>query len=112
MFAGSMDKLPYLEDLGVTAIELMPVAQQDPQEDSRWGYMPLALFAPQKSYASSKEMSGVMSEFHAMVDSFHAARIEVLLDVVYNHTTEGDEFGPSYSFREIYNTTYYLLEPD
>jgi isoamylase len=53
-----------------------------------------------------------MSEFHAMVDSFHAARIEVLLDVVYNHTTEGDEFGPSYSFREIDNTTYYLLEPD
>jgi glycogen operon protein len=111
-FAGLVDKIPYLVDLGITAIELMPVVQQDPQEGSHWGYMPLGFFAPHRGYASAGDAAGLLDEFRAMVDAFHASGIEVLLDVVYNHTAEGDETGPIYSFKGIDNSTYYLLEPD
>jgi len=111
-FSGIVEKIPYLKDLGITAVELMPVTQQDPQEGSFWGYMPLGFFAPQNDYASSDNSEETLSEFRLMVEAFHDAEIEVLLDVVYNHTTEGDENGPIYNFKGIDNSTYYLLQSD
>ncbi|HEV2275204.1 MAG TPA: isoamylase [Acidobacteriaceae bacterium] len=111
-FAGLADKIPYLAELGITAVELMPVTQQDPQEGSRWGYMPLGFFAPHRGYSKAESTSEVLNEFREMVQAFHAANMEVILDVVYSHTGEGDEAGPIYSFKGIDNSTYYLLEPD
>jgi len=111
-FAGLIEKIPYLKELGITAVELMPVTQQDPQEGSHWGYMPLGFFGPHHGYASSDVTEEILNEFRDMVEAFHAADIEVILDVVYNHTVEGDETGPIYSFKGIDNSTYYLLEPD
>jgi isoamylase len=108
-YAGLMEKIPYLKDLGVTAVELMPVFQFDPQEGNYWGYMPLCFFAPNQGYYSRPEESEGHTEFRAMVKAMHAADIEVLLDVVYNHTAEGDESGPIYSYKGIDNSTYYLL---
>ncbi len=107
-FAGLTSKIPYLQDLGVTIVELLPVHQCDPQEGSYWGYMTLNFFAPQHSYAAGDPRD----EFRAMVKAFHAAGIQVWLDVVYNHTTEGDERGPTYSYRGIDNRSYYLLARD
>lgn len=107
-FAGVVEKIPYLKDLGVTAVELMPVFQCDPQEGSYWGYMPLNFFAPEISYAGGAAKIP-RDEFRAMVKELHAADIEVILDVVYNHTSEGDEHGPLYSFKGIDNSAYYLL---
>lgn len=108
-FAGIIDKIPYLKQLGVTAVELMPVFQYDPQEGSVWGYMPLSFFAPHAHYASQPNGDGPRDEFRAMVKALHAAEIEVVLDVVYNHTAEGDQNGPVYSFKGIDNSSYYLL---
>jgi isoamylase len=109
-FAGVIEKIPYLKELGVTAVELLPVHQYDPQEGNYWGYMTLSFFAPHQSYSSAATPEGVFDEFRAMVRALHEADIEVILDVVYNHTTELDESGPTYSFRGIDNGTYYLLE--
>jgi glycogen operon protein len=109
-YAGLIEKIPYLKELGVTVVELMPMHQYDPQEGNYWGYMPLNFFAPHHAYASTKVAGEQINEFRAMVKAFHQADIEVLLDVVYNHTTEGDETGPTYSYRGIDNSTYYLLE--
>ncbi len=111
-YAGLVDKIPYLRELGVTAVELMPVFQADPQEGSTWGYMTLAFFALHGQYAQSADVGEQLDEFRDLVKALHAADIEVLLDVVYNHTTEGDHTGPTYSQRGIDNTTYYLLEED
>ncbi len=111
-FLGVVEKIPYLKELGVTAVELMPIMQQDPQEGSYWGYMPLNFFSPHHEYASAGKPFDALKEFRMMVRALHAAGIEVLLDVVYNHTAEGNEGGPAYSYRAIDNTTYYLLEPD
>lgn len=111
-FAGVIDKIPYLVDLGVTVVELLPVFQRDPQERNYWGYMPLSFFAPHTQYASAGTPEGAIAEMQEMVKAFHAAGIEVVLDVVYNHTVEGDEIGPTYSYRGIDNTTYYLLDDD
>lgn len=111
-FAGLIDKIPYLRDLGVTAVELMPVFQFDPQEGNYWGYMPLNFFALHHTYAAHPEPAGQLDEFRTLVKALHAADIEVILDVVYNHTAEGDENGPTYSFRGVDNTTYYLLAED
>lgn len=111
-FLGVVEKIPYLKELGVTAVELMPVMQQDPQEGSYWGYMPLNFFSPHHEYASAGMPFDALKEFRTMVGALHAAGIEVLLDVVYNHTAEGNEDGPAYSYQGIDNTTYYLLEPD
>jgi len=111
-FMGIVEKIPYLKDLGITAIELMPITQQDPQEGSCWGYMPLGFFALHRDYATSGDSEQILAEFHTMVKALHAADIEVLLDVVYNHTTEGNETGPTYNFKGIDNSTYYLLESD
>lgn len=109
-YAGLIEKIPYLKELGVTVVELLPVHQRDPQEANYWGYMTLNFFSPEQSYASEPERA--MQEFRALVKALHEADIEVVLDVVYNHTSEGNENGPSYSYRAIDNTTYYLLEPD
>lgn len=111
-FLGVVEKIPYLKELGITAVELMPVSQQDPQEGSCWGYMPLNFFSPNHAYASAGKPFDAASEFRTMVKALHSAGIEVILDVVYNHTAEGDETGPTYSYRGIDNTTYYLLESD
>jgi glycogen operon protein len=111
-YAGLIEKIPYLKELGVTVVELMPVHQYDPQEGNYWGYMPLNFFSPHHAYASGDGMCRQINEFREMVKAFHAAEIEVILDVVYNHTTEMDENGPTYSYRGIDNTTYYLLEVD
>ena len=108
-YAGLVEKIPYLQELGVTAIELMPVFQYDPAEGSYWGYMPLSFFAPHHGYASSCDACDQHNEFRAMVKALHAANIEVILDVVYNHTGEGDHRGPTYSFKGIDNSTYYLI---
>jgi glycogen operon protein len=109
-FLGLMEKISYLKELGVTAIELMPVMQQDPQEGSYWGYMPLNFFSPHHEFASADKPFDALKEFRVMVKALHAAGIEVLLDVVYNHTAEGNEEGPTYSYRGIDNSTYYLLD--
>ena len=111
-YSGLIEKIPYLTELGVTAVELMPVHQYDPQEGNYWGYMPLNFFSPHQGYAGADGMCGQINEFREMVKALHSADIEVILDVVYNHTTEMDETGPNYSFRGIDNTTYYLLEAD
>ena len=108
-YSGVVEKIPYLKDLGVTAVELMPVFQFDPQEGSCWGYMPLNFFAPHHGYGSRPEECDQHNEFRAMVEALHAADIEVILDVVYNHTAEGDQRGPVYSFKGIDNSTYYLM---
>ncbi len=107
-FAGVAEKIPYLKDLGVTIVELLPVQQFDPQEGSYWGYMTLHFFSPHQQYAHGE----AFEEFRAMVQAFHAAGIEVWLDVVYNHTSEGDQNGPNYSYRGIDNDSYYLLTHD
>jgi glycogen operon protein len=109
-YLGIIDKIPYLTELGVTAVELLPVHQRDPQEGNYWGYMTLTFFSPEQSYASAPERAA--DEFRAMVKALHAADIEVILDVAYSHTCEGNENGPTYSFRGIDNTTYYLLEKE
>ncbi len=111
-YAGVVEKIPYLKELGVTAVELLPVFQYDPNEGNYWGYMPMGFFAPHHAYSSNGTCDGAAQEFRAMVKALHAADIEVILDVVYNHTTEEDENGPTYNFRGIDNSTYYLLEPD
>jgi isoamylase len=108
-FAGLVEKTPYLKDLGVTAVELMPIFQFDPQEGNYWGYMPLSFFAPHHGYGSRPGDCEQHNEFRAMVKGLHAADIEVILDVVYNHTGEGDHRGPMYSFKGIDNSTYYLV---
>ena len=107
-FAGLTEKLPYLKDLGVTIVELLPIHQFDPQEGNYWGYMTLHFFSPHQAYARGE----AFEEFRAMVRAFHAAGLEVWLDVVYNHTSEVGENGPTYSFRGIDNASYYLLTPD
>jgi glycogen operon protein len=108
-YSGVIEKIPYLQELGVTVVELMPVFQFDPQEGSCWGYMPLNFFAPHHGYASNRDRCDQHNEFRAMVKALHAADIEVILDVVYNHTAEGDERGAVYSYKGIDNSTYYLM---
>jgi glycogen operon protein len=107
-FAGVIEKIPYLKELGVTIVELMPVHQFDPQENNYWGYMTLNFFGPHRTYASEQEFP--VTEFKTMVKALHAAGIEVILDVVYNHTAEGDSRGPTYSFKGIDNSSFYLLD--
>jgi isoamylase len=105
-FAGLMAKIPYLQDLGITAVELLPIHQFDPQEGNYWGYMTLNFFSPHRGYACGDEPD---QEFREMVRAFHAVGIEVWLDVVYNHTSEAGLDGPTYSYRGIDNRSYYLM---
>jgi isoamylase len=114
-FAGLVEKIPYLKDLGVTAVELMPVFQFDPQDaplgrTNYWGYAPVSFFSPHHAYSSPRDPLGPLDEFRDMVKALHRAGIEVILDVVFNHTAEGGENGPTLSFRGLCNSTYYLLE--
>jgi glycogen operon protein len=111
-YDGVVDKIPYLRELGVTAIELMPVFQFDPQDGNYWGYMPLSFFAPHHGYSNDPPACRQHHDFRQMVKQLHQAGIEVILDVVYNHTAEGDERGPTYSFKGIDNSTYYVLSGD
>ena len=110
-FAGVVDKIPYLRELGITVVELLPVYQYDPDEGNYWGYMPLSFFCPHQSYATAADADAVLDEFRTMVKALHAADIEIVLDVVYNHTAEEGPAGPTYSYRGIDNSTYYLLDP-
>jgi isoamylase len=107
-FAGLIDKIPYLLELGITVVELMPVFQFDPAERNYWGYNPISFFAPHNTYAHRCEMCDQHSEFRELVRAFHAAGLEVVLDVVYNHTSEGNQAGPVYSFKGLDNDTYYI----
>jgi isoamylase len=111
-YAGLVEKIPYLKELGVTIVELMPVFQRDPQEGDYWGYMPLNFFAPHAQYASSSGADEPHIEFKKMVQAFHQADIGVVLDVVYNHTCEGDHRGPIYSFKGFGSAAYYMLSTD
>ncbi len=117
-YLGVIEKIPYLQSLGVTAVELMPVQDfADSHWDGRteplsnyWGYDPLSFFAPHRGYASSNEPGAQVREFKEMVRALHAAGIEVILDVVFNHTAEGNEKGPTFGFKGLENSVYYLLE--
>ena len=109
-FAGIIEKIPYLVDLGVTIVELMPVHQFDPQENNYWGYITLSFFCPHLGYASQPEAP--VEEFRELVSALHSHGIEVILDVVYNHTTEADHQGPTYSFKGIDNAGFYLMTSD
>jgi glycogen operon protein len=116
-FAGLIEKIPYLRELGVTAVELMPVFQFDPQDAppglvNYWGYAPVSFFAPHQEYSSREDPLGPLDEFRDMVKALHRADIEVILDVVFNHTAEGDHNGPTLSFRGFDNSTYYILDQD
>jgi glycogen operon protein len=108
-FAGLVEKIPYLKDLGVTVVELMPVFQYDPSDGNYWGYMPLNFFSPHHGYLSDHTVTAQHNEFREMIKALHQADIEVVLDVVYNHTGEGDHTGPVYSYKGIDNSTYYLM---
>jgi isoamylase len=111
-FKGVIEKIPYLRRLGITAVELMPVFQFDASEPNYWGYMPLNFFAPHDKYSAQGRSCNQIREFREMVKALHEADIEVILDVVYNHTGEGDEHGPLYSFKGIDNSTYYMASND
>ncbi len=109
-FAGLIEKIPYLQDLGVTIVELMPVHQFDPQENNFWGYMTLNFFCPHLRYAANQQAA--IAEFKQLVSALHGAGIEVILDVVYNHTAEANHTGPNYSFKGIDNASFYLMTQD
>ncbi len=114
-YAGVIEKIPYLQNLGITAVELMPVFQFDSQHappglTNYWGYSPVSFFAPHCGYASVDDPLGVLDEFRDMVKALHRAGIEVILDVVYNHTAEAGADGPTISFRGLENSAYYILE--
>jgi glycogen operon protein len=116
-YAGLIDKIPYLKELGVTAVELLPVFQFDPQDAPEgrinyWGYQPVSFFAPHHAYSSRNGPLAVLDEFRDMVKALHRAGIEVFLDVVFNHTTEGGQTGPTLSYRGLANDFYYILETD
>lgn len=116
-YAGLIEKIPYLQQLGITAVELLPVFQFDAQDCPRglvnyWGYAPVSFFAPHQAYSSRFEGSGPVDEFRDMVKALHRAGIEVILDVVFNHTAEGAQDGPTFSFKGLDNSTYYILEQD
>jgi glycogen operon protein len=116
-YAGLVQKIPYLRQLGITAVELLPVFQFDAQSApagrvNYWGYAPVSFFAPHQAYSSRTDALGPGIEFRDMVKALHRAGIEVFLDVVFNHTAEGDQFGPTLSFRGLDNSTYYILEED
>ena len=115
-YAGLIEKIPYLQDLGVTAVELLPVFQFDPLHAPNgvnyWGYQPISYFAPHHAFSSQPDPLAVLDEFRDMVKALHRAGIEVILDVVYNHTAEGGQDGPTISFKGLANDTYYMLEKD
>jgi glycogen operon protein len=122
-FLGLVEKIPYLQALGVTAVELLPVTEFEENDNPRrnphtghplknyWGYHPITLFAPKASYAAHSRNGAQVHEFKTMVKALHEAGIEVILDMVLNHTGEGDDHCPTWSYRGLDNATYYLLDP-
>jgi len=116
-YAGLVEKIPYLVDLGITAVELLPVFQFDPFDApagrvNYWGYQPVSFFAPHAGYAAHRDPGGVLDEFRDMVKALHRAGLEVILDVVFNHTTEGGHDGPTCCYRGLANDAYYILQAD
>ena len=116
-YAGMIEKIPYLQELGITAVELLPIFQFDQQDCppglvNYWGYSPVSFFAPHAGYSSRKDAIGPVDEFRDLVKALHRAGIEVILDVVYNHTAEGNETGPTLCFRGFANEVYYILDQD
>ena len=116
-YAGLIEKIPYLVELGITAVELLPVFQFDPSDAppgrvNYWGYAPVSFFAPHQGYSSRTDPLGAIDEFRDLVKALHRAGIEVILDVVFNHTAEGDDRGPTFCFKGLQNDAYYILEPD
>jgi len=116
-YAGMIEKIPYLQDLGITAVELLPVFQFDRQDCppglvNHWGYSPVSFFAPHAGYSARKDPLGPVDEFRDLVKALHRAGIEVILDVVYNHTAEGNAEGPTLCFRGLANEVYYILDDD
>lgn len=121
-FAGMMEKIPYLHDLGINAVELMPIFEFDEMQSRRlvngkelidyWGYNPVSFFAPNTGYASTSEFNREGLEFKKLVKTCHENDMEVFLDVVFNHTAEGDEQGPYFSFKGFDNNIYYMLTPE
>lgn len=121
-FAGLKDKIPYLKDLGINAVELMPIFEFDEMESARvvdgvqlynyWGYNTVSFFAPNTSYAFNEERNHEGDELKSLIKALKENGIEVILDVVFNHTAEGNEMGPCFSFKGIDNNVYYMLTPD
>jgi len=116
-FAGVIEKIPYLKSLGITAVELLPVQQFDEQDvppplTNYWGYNPVNFFAPHRGYCVPDSPVSPINQFRDMVKALHRAGIEVILDVVFNHTAEGDENGPTICYRGLENRAYYLLDPN
>ena len=119
-YLGVIEKIPYLKSLGITAVELMPIHEfpqesfsgEHRQHENYWGYDPLAFFAPHQGYAVSKQPAAQVSEFKEMVRALHTAGIEVILDVVLNHTAEGNAEGPTLSMKGLENSVYYMLDKD
>lgn len=121
-FAGLKDKIPYLKDLGINAVELMPIFEFDEMESARvvdgvqlynyWGYNTVSFFAPNTSYAFNEEHNHEGDELKSLIKTLKENGIEVILDVVFNHTAEGNEMGPCFSFKGIDNNVYYMLTPD
>jgi glycogen operon protein len=116
-YAGLIEKVPYLKDLGVTAVELLPVFQFDSQAAPEglvnyWGYQPISFFAPHGAYSSRRGALGALDEFRDMVKALHRAGLEVILDVVFNHMAEGPAGGPTLCWRGLANDTYYILDKD
>ena len=119
-YLGVIEKIPYLKSLGVTAVELMPVHEfplaesngDSSRRSNYWGYDPMAFFAPHRGYMQGNEPGGQVDQFKTMVRELHAAGIEVILDVVFNHTSEGNEHGPTFSFKGLQNDVYYMLSDD
>ena len=116
-YAGLIEKIPYLQELGITAVELLPVFHFDTQDCppgrvNYWGYAPVSFFAPHPMYSSCQNPLGVVDEFRDMVKALHRAGIEVILDVVYNHSAEGNQDGPTLCYRGLENAAYYILEQD
>jgi len=116
-YAGMIKKIPYLQQFGISAVELLPVFQFDRQDcpaglNNYWGYAPVSFFAPHAGYSSRQDPLGPVDEFRDLVKALHRAGIEVILDVVYNHTAEGNAAGPTLGFRGLANEVYYLLDAD
>ena len=116
-YLGLIEKIPYLQSLGITAVELMPVQQFDEQDaptglTNYWGYSPVGVFAPHSGYSSRRGALAPVDEFRDLVKALHRAGIEVILDVVFNHTAERDHTGPTLSFRGLENRAYYILQED
>ena len=116
-YAGLIDKIPYLAELGISAVELLPVFAFDPEDappgrTNYWGYCPISFFAPHVGYSSRRGVLGPLDEFRDLVKAFHRAGIEVILDVVFNHTAEGNHEGPTICFRGLENSVYHTLESD